>query len=250
MDDLPPRLSDRQRFILALLVAEPAALSYRGSDPKLRSVSIRVADEFDEWKPRRLGSGENVTENHSSTFSRSVARLEERGLLRRHRTERRRRETERTDTVTLIDAGQEAGEEILRRVRDGRFSDSFATLDRSSMAESEPIAIPLDLIRTTLDVSGGTEEYPDSVLMIFQTRVETIINDELGTSGGDRERLQKTGALLAAAYIEDRQPMQQLKQGFRSVSFSTDASLSLLDQAKQMDPTGGLVDLAKADGDE
>lgn len=172
--DLPPRLSDRQKFVLAELVARADRAEARGwgsTGTKARALSRAVAQEFDATtdntpmsreeleqehqeelveaesddererikeqheqllKIRSMFSGrrsrgrdEVLSRNHRSTHSRTLDRLEDRGLIDRsyHHTFERQ-----TNGVATTEEGEAAGREVLRRVEDGRYSLSFDTL--------------------------------------------------------------------------------------------------------------------------
>lgn len=107
-----------------------------------------------------------------------------------------------------------------------------------------PISISFDDIRAALD--SDSDEYPDSELQFEQRQAEAIVNDELAPHAkpADADRLELAGALLAGAYVEDEQTVDQMQRGSRSISFSTETSLTLFEQAKQMDPSGRLEVLA------
>lgn len=107
------------------------------------------------------------------------------------------------------------------------------------------ISISEDDVRSALD--GTIEEFPDSDLSFEIRQAEALVNDELLPSAGSNQtnRLELVGALLAAAYVEDARTVSQLSQGNRSISFNNEESLSLFEQAKQMDPTDRLEALDK-----
>ena len=107
------------------------------------------------------------------------------------------------------------------------------------------ISITAQDVRDAGDLRGtdenGNLDYPDSELQ-FEIRLATaIVNDELAPHSTDTERLELTAALLAAAYAADEQRISSLQQGSRSLSFESDAAMSLWRQAKQADPTGRLT---------
>lgn len=110
---LPPRLSDRQQFVLAWIAVQ-------GRRAGARTLSRATAAEFDglEPKPARGTTRKPMTATHRSTHSTTLNRLAERGLIER-----------RPDAIALTDDGRAAGEEILRRHRDGRYSLEFETID-------------------------------------------------------------------------------------------------------------------------
>jgi hypothetical protein len=97
----------------------------------------RFARDGDHWKPHRgyqptihrwwlaeqVAAEEGTApraDAFSASLSRSLRRLEERELLTRRSGYWTR--------IRLTDAGREAGEEVLRRVHDGRYSLTFETL--------------------------------------------------------------------------------------------------------------------------
>lgn len=202
MVDIPPRLSDRQKFVLGWMVRNRAdrderlqqrlddarddgnTMRYRYArrrwlrdygtvfTPSAPSLSRAVAREFGEMEDierkteaeildeqaeqlanaetseekqrlyekfnernefrRALNSrpirgrvyDERMTDEHRSTHSRTLRRLDERGLLDRERSSRGH-----TTAVMLTDEGREVGGEILRQHADGRYSLAFDTLD-------------------------------------------------------------------------------------------------------------------------
>ncbi|MFC7155172.1 hypothetical protein ACFQPA_06850 [Halomarina halobia] len=105
---LPPRLSSRQQFILAVLATE---------DNMSRIVLSRlVAKEFDAVEPSPSYPGEQIlTANHRSTHSRSLERLYDRGLITNF------------IFITPTDDGRAVGQELRRRHADGRYSLQFNT---------------------------------------------------------------------------------------------------------------------------
>jgi hypothetical protein len=176
MAELPPRLSEQQKFILAHMVA-----GIEGKDwSHVARVSWDLAEEFndhDDPKPRILDpdeaadSPEEILERtmqmtddladatwlaetqaaaqrqhlpdeptlknrHSASVSRSIRRLAERDLLERKTivydvSEGERVEligSDRTTHIFPTDEGADAGEEVRRRLGDGRYSLSFDQL--------------------------------------------------------------------------------------------------------------------------
>ena len=151
MSDLPPRLSDQQRFILARI-----SESTTGKHPMTR-LSWAVAEEFDDgdriadrqenaieiaeesgdpgeaslllstifdgFEKRRV-----LTEEHRKSFSRSIRRLADRELLTRYVYAASESRDPNTKWVEPTDEGRAAGEEIRRRHDDGRYSIRFDTL--------------------------------------------------------------------------------------------------------------------------
>jgi hypothetical protein len=77
---------------------------------------------------------------------------------------------------------------------------------------------------------------------------EAIVNNDLApyADSGETERLELTGALIAAAYAKDGGgTLSSVTQGSAQVSFDTDDALSIFQRAKQMDPTGRLAQTEK-----
>lgn len=105
------------------------------------------------------------------------------------------------------------------------------------------ITVSYEDIRGALDATSS--EYSDSELQFEKRQAEALVNDTLAPQTSNTAALELTGALLAAAYAADEQTVESVSQGSRSVSFATEESLSLFEQAKQMDPTGKLADLQK-----
>ena len=174
MSDIPPRLSEQQKFTLAA--------AYQNETPvaNINTVSWAVAEEFDddsgerilhpdakkktpsEWADATADNdlsaedaamfselGAALQESmlpddpvlqavHSASFSRSLRRLEDRGLLERKSIHRERidgslelvenlNEEAQATRVLLTDSGEQAAEEIQRRAADGRYNLSFET---------------------------------------------------------------------------------------------------------------------------
>lgn len=118
---LPSRLSDRQRFVL---------VSLRRHDGRMyhRRLARNTAEEFDGFTDRQgRRPGRRMTDNHSSTFARSLDRLEDRELIK---TLRKPPRFSRREYVRLTDEGAEGAAELDRRVRDGRYALAFDTLDQ------------------------------------------------------------------------------------------------------------------------
>lgn len=136
MTEIPPRLSDQQQFILAYIATRDS----RGFRTTPTGVSRQLAAEFDDDGDRigqrlRRSTRHRLTNSHSSSFSRSVDRLEERELVDGVGGSYPRKTPYSTfghrqpDTLRLTDAGRDAADEILRRHRDGRYSLAFDTID-------------------------------------------------------------------------------------------------------------------------
>ncbi|KXA89332.1 hypothetical protein AKJ57_05480 [candidate division MSBL1 archaeon SCGC-AAA259A05] len=112
---IPPRLSDQQKFILAKLAG-----GGKGGVPEryfdwITNLSYNVAEEFGNSQDKTL------TERHRASFSRSLRKLKERGLIRTV-VDRGRK------NVVLTEKGLQVSSEIKRRVEDGRYSLEFKTL--------------------------------------------------------------------------------------------------------------------------
>lgn len=123
--DLPRQLSTQQRFILAYVHA-----TAENGDVQFQTVSRATAAELDDDGTRlaqRRGAAARLTSRHTSSFSRAVDSLEERGLIEADRGRGPRRP--RRVTLRLTAAGRAAAEELLRRHRDGRYALEFRTLD-------------------------------------------------------------------------------------------------------------------------
>lgn len=107
------------------------------------------------------------------------------------------------------------------------------------------ITVSLDDVRSALD--GDSSEYPDADIQFEARQAEGIVNDELAPYSSNTNRLELTGALLAAAYVEEdgSGPISSVQQASRQISFDTADALSLWRQAKQQDPTGKLEQLEK-----
>lgn len=118
-----------------------------------------------------------------------------------------------------------------------------------------PIEIESNDVISALDDEDSGGDVPTESEVSFEIRLaETIVNDELVPAASDdgnlnRDRLKLTGALIAAAYVEDGQtgPVDSVSQLSASVSFDTDKALSYWRRAKQLDPTGKLGQLDKPD---
>jgi DNA-binding Lrp family transcriptional regulator len=91
----------------------------------------------------RLEEKPTIKDTHRASVSRSLRRLEERGLIDRETIVWRERDGERkpvritngtrTTKISLTEAGKEAGEEILRRVSDGRYNLAYDTLSEDGV---------------------------------------------------------------------------------------------------------------------
>lgn len=117
--------------------------SRKGKIPTPDELKERIAEGIDEGNElkvylnqKTLDEGRHLhdrppkphlTAVHSSSFSRSLNRLEDRGLVDSY-LGRGRHEPKRTG-IRLTDEGREVADEILRRHRDGRYTLSFDTLD-------------------------------------------------------------------------------------------------------------------------
>jgi hypothetical protein len=105
-----------------------------------------------------------------------------------------------------------------------------------------PISVDESDVRDILDGESSTD-YGIEVRM-----AEAIVNNDLApyADSGETERLELTGALIAAAYAKDGGgTLSSVTQGSAQVSFDTDDALSIFQRAKQMDPTGRLAQTEK-----
>lgn len=123
--DLLRQLSIQQRFILTYLLVRSRQESW---PVPYQAVSKATAVELDD-DGSRLARGEQpgLTSMHTSSFSRAVDSLEERGLVAAERGNGIHRP--RRVAVRLTPSGQDAAEELLRRHHDGRFALEFSTLE-------------------------------------------------------------------------------------------------------------------------
>lgn len=138
--DIPPRLSDRQQFILACLAdgkLSATALSYRVArgfggihdrQQSLEEAEPAMAQLMRAILPS-LDNSEVLTATHRASFSRSVRRLSERELVNRlYRAYKLERgDNPNMSTVEPTEQGEAVGREIQRRHADGRYSLSFDT---------------------------------------------------------------------------------------------------------------------------
>jgi len=118
---LPPGLSEQQKLSLAYLAERDGRVAFT-------AVSRAVAEEYGRLtRPQgRRTYRDRVTDAHAASFSRAVDRLADRQLVETETPSYRNRERR---WVHLTSAGEQAGEEILRRHVDGRYSLSFEVLD-------------------------------------------------------------------------------------------------------------------------
>jgi hypothetical protein len=165
--DIPSRLSDQQKFILAFLSTRDS-YSVRGLS---RKTAEEVGDRTIDRQEKAQQAGQNIlpdadspqvvstiiksifsglkeqhaiTNSHSASFSRALTRLDERGLIqvgRRTVTSSERQydddghaavwETHEPSATRarlwLTDEGQAAGAELYRRSQDGRYNLDFQT---------------------------------------------------------------------------------------------------------------------------
>jgi len=151
---IPPRLSDQQKFILARLSQEGTGDVPERYFDWITSLSYDVAEEFGSGHKDRVfdrevqhqinkqesSSGAKtaakitgllledtksqnkvLTRKHRASFSRSLKKLKERGLIRTVVDKNRK-------NVVLTEKGLQAAFEIKRRLEDGRYSLEFETL--------------------------------------------------------------------------------------------------------------------------
>lgn len=137
-DALPGNLSAQQQLVLAILAIEADAGGSTSATVGYATLSWAAAEEFDDdgTRIRERGWGTQrklLTSDHTASFSRTVARLEERGYIeRRPSPNSRRRYQDReppTRAVVATDRGLRAGREAIRRHQDGRYSLHFDTLN-------------------------------------------------------------------------------------------------------------------------
>ena len=105
-----------------------------------------------------------------------------------------------------------------------------------------PISVDENDVRDVLDGESSTD-YGIEIQM-----AEAIVNDELApyADSGESDRLELTGALIAAAYAKDGGgTLSSVTQGSAQISFDTDDALSMFQRAKQMDPSGRLAQTEK-----
>lgn len=136
-DALPGNLSAQQLFVLALLASKAHPERDRSVMVRYTWLSWTTAEEFDDngthiWERGYGRHGRKRTllrSNHTSSFSRTVERLEERGYLERRASRPSPRGNDRTGYVAATEKGLRAGREAIQRHQDGRYSLSFETLD-------------------------------------------------------------------------------------------------------------------------
>jgi hypothetical protein len=106
-----------------------------------------------------------------------------------------------------------------------------------------PISVDENDVREVLDGDSSTD-YDVEIRM-----AEAIVNQDLApyADSGETERLELTGALIAAAYAKDGGggTLSSVTQGSAQISFDTDDALSMFQRAKQMDPSGRLAQTEK-----
>ena len=104
-----------------------------------------------------------------------------------------------------------------------------------------PINVDENDVRKVLDGEASTD-YDVEIRM-----AEAIVNDELAPHSDETDRLELTGALIAAAYATDGGggAVSSVTQGSARISFDTDDALSMFRRAKQIDPTGRLAQTEK-----
>lgn len=138
MTELPPRLSDHQKFILSFLARNQGTMPVTPTSRALAK-EFHTEDEYPWWSggariltrdlsqtgPRAsyYTKPEVGSSYHSSAFSRTLNRLENRGLISSNKEHGKRQ------SITLTDKGERVGEEILRRHRDGRYNLEFENID-------------------------------------------------------------------------------------------------------------------------
>lgn len=114
------------------------------------------------------------------------------------------------------------------------------------------ITILPDDVRSAGDLTdtddNGDLEYSDDDIAFEIRQAEAIVNDELAPHTDKTNRLELVAALIAAAYVKDERHVSQVQQGGRQASFNAERSITLWNQACQMDPTGRLKSI-EDDGD-
>lgn len=127
---IPARLSELQQFMLAWAVQSGDWRFLRRD--RLQKAVLR---EFSKYRrddaPRGAASRWNkapITAAGSATLSQSLARLEDRGLIERKRSNVGEKNPHTTH-VCVTTEGRVLGEEILRQHRDGRYALEFDTID-------------------------------------------------------------------------------------------------------------------------
>lgn len=126
MDALPPKLGRQQRFVLAWLAL--AATTHRDPPPDSTDLSWAVATEFDTETRNRIDNdhptNDRLTRTHRASLARTLAALEDRGLLLRPT-----RPASPRPLPELTANGREIGHELLNRHRDKRYSLRFRTIE-------------------------------------------------------------------------------------------------------------------------
>lgn len=130
--EVPPRLSEIQKFVLIQVS--------RRRYSSVKWLTKCVVSEFTETRFPPTAVGAQVTDSDRASVSRSLRRLEERGLLLRLSRAQNgdalqlglpvSMVPERTHTRAVVTSplGQRVGEELYRRVEDGRFGLDFSTV--------------------------------------------------------------------------------------------------------------------------
>lgn len=126
MAALPPKLGRQQRFVLAWLVLTPTDHPEASADNT--DLSWAVAYEFDDETRKRIDDAhpttDRLTDTHRASLARTLAALEDRGLLRRPS-----RPASPRPLPELTETGREIGQELLKRHRDKRYSLRFHSID-------------------------------------------------------------------------------------------------------------------------
>jgi len=128
--EIPSKISERQKFILIHVS--------RSRYSSVKWITKHVVSEFSDTRSPPTAVGAQITDSDRASVSRSLQRLEERGLLLRLSRSRNMDSLqlglpvhvipERTHTRAVVASplGQRVGDELYRRVEDNRFSLDFS----------------------------------------------------------------------------------------------------------------------------
>lgn len=139
-DGLPGNLSEQQLFVLAYLASITEPGKKRRWGVRYTSLSWATAEEFDDdgthiWERGYRGDRghgrkeELLRSKHTASFTRTMERLDERGYLKRKDRYGETGNNRRTTRVFVTNKGYHAGQKVIRRHRDGRYSLSFETIE-------------------------------------------------------------------------------------------------------------------------
>lgn len=150
MVDIPPRLSEHQQFMLAVLADEDGMMNVTSLSRELARAYDNDGDRiYDRKKSREEATGLSaqimaathsnlgrymLSPMHNQSFSQSLDRLADRDLVKRKQYRRKcidgewqKIHTGRTNKVCATDHGKEAGRELRQRHNDGRYNLTFPT---------------------------------------------------------------------------------------------------------------------------